>query len=911
MAEGSPFDAPNPADTGAALLRSVLDHQPDLICRFNLDTTLTYVNRSYAEAFGTQPDALIGRRFLDLIPAEYHPEILERLAGLTPARPVQSYEHESIGAGGQRIWQQWTDRAIFDEQGRLLTIQSTGRDATARYRTQRELEKQTRVQEILAELSATYINLPLDKVDATIEQSIATLGAFIGADRFFIFAYDFERGRARNTFEWISEGTPALIGQLTDFPLSVLGLWPTLHQQGQAVHVPDVDALPEDHPDHRLLAPHGIRSSLAVPMMDDGRCIGSLGMDSIRRHHFFTDAERRLLVVFAEMLVNIEKRRRNLNALEENRRFLADLIDTSLAIIAVKDIQGRYTLINRQWEQATGMSRREVLGRTDQLLFDPKTAQQFMGNDAEVLEHGRTLRVEETLPDGDQIRYFEAAKFPVRDHGGRIMGLCAMITETTDRRRAEAEKIARESAEAADRAKSAFLSNMSHEMRTPLNAIIGFAQILLQERGLEQRQAEQLQTIHRSAEHLLSLINDVLDFSKLEASRDHLHESDFSLRELMDEVTRMFQLRAGKRGLYLRTDLAPDVPDGLHGDGGKLRQILINLVGNAVKFTETGGIQMRVETTSDVVDAAESMQPRLRFEVQDTGPGVRPDQVNQIFESFGQGDAGRRTGGTGLGLSISRRLVELLGGELSVRSDVGKGACFVFDLPLKPARFELPRPTNAPRILGIESPSVALRVLAVDDQPDNLALIRALLEPVGFEVRTAESGAAALAEYRRRRPDAVLMDLRMLGMDGYETTRRLRQLPGGDQIPVIAVTASALSDERRGLAAAGLADYLRKPFRPAELLQMLARHLNIRYSTEPAATPPRIGPIAQPALLPAALRAELADMVRAGDMTTLTNQLHAVRKIDPDTATHLDALARQFDYTALLQALETHPRHDD
>lgn len=890
------------ASEDEALLRALLDHQPDLICRFNADTTLTYVNHAYAEAFGKRPERLLGRSFLDLVPEAHHEEIRARLARLTPGQPSQTYEHEAIGGDGASIWQEWTDRAFFDDNGQLLTIQSVGRDITERRRTQQELERQTRLQEMLSELSATFINLPLAQVDATIEHSIQRLGQFIGADRFFIFSYDYASGRGRNTFEWVSEGTPPLMEKLADFPLDWLGRWPEQHRQGQVVHIPDVEALPDDDPDHRLLSPYGIRSSLAVPMMDDDRCIGALGLDSIQQRHFFSDAERRLLVVFAQMLVNIEKRRASQRELEENRRFLADLIDTSLAIIAVKNTEGRYTLINRQWERTTGRDRLEVLGRTDLEVFDADTARQFMDNDSEVLEHGRIIRIEETLPGEHELRYFDAAKFPIRSHGGQVVGLCAMITETTDRRRAEAEKIAREAAEAADLAKSAFLSSMSHEMRTPLNAIIGFAQLLLRDPHLDGHQAEQLHTINRSGEHLLSLINDVLDLSKLESSREHLHEEDFGLRALIGEIELMFRPRAENLGLNLHYRVDEDIPDELHGDSRKLRQILINLVGNALKFTREGGVTIKVVQTPAAHDGNESQALRLRFEVLDTGLGIDPDQHEQIFESFHQSEAGRNAGGTGLGLSISRRLVELLGGEMSVISQPGRGACFWFELPLKAGQAVPPVPGPSARVTGIAHPLEPIRVLAVDDHADNLALFRDLLEPIGFQVYLADSGSAALAECQQQMPDVVLMDLRMPGLDGYATTRRLRELPGGPDLPIVAVTASALADERESLAQAGLDAYLRKPFRLEDLLDLLAQQLQLRYRCEPAEKSPPLH-MTCPSHLPSTVRTALEAAVRAGDMAKVANQIEKIRAHDAAAAARIEALAARFDYPALLDLL--------
>ncbi|HRK38175.1 MAG TPA: PAS domain S-box protein [Burkholderiaceae bacterium] len=484
---------------------------------------------------------------------------------------------------------------------------------------------------------------------------------------------------------------------------------------------------------------------------------------------------------------------------------------------------------------------------------------------------------------------------------------------------------AKEAAEAANRAKSAFLANMSHEIRTPLNAVIGFAQLLERDADLQPRQREQVRTINRSGKHLLELINDILDLSKIEAGRLQLNQTDFDLHGLLEDMASMFTLRAQNKGLTLTAELAPSLPAHVHADEGKLRQVLINLLGNAVKFTHSGHIWLRagLQATdpNEPTDGTANHQAdaAIWVEVEDTGSGISVDEQAMLFQPFQQAEAGRKSGGgTGLGLSISQKLLTLMGGGLKLRSTPGVGSCFRFWLPLQVVQHTAslaPHPT-APEdqnlCLPPDSPSVS--VLVVDDLPDNRQLLADMLMPAGFKVLQAADGAQAVACFEQNRPHVVLMDIRMPVMDGYEATRRIRALHPG--AVVLAVTASALATDRQAMLDTGMVDVLHKPVDRARLLQHLKVLLGLQYvqqpgpTTEPAGNPD--APVSASdvhANVPLDLRLQMLEALALGDMARLAELIRSLEASHAALARGLLRLADEFEYDTLQHML--HPTEQD
>ena len=542
---------------------------------------------------------------------------------------------------------------------------------------------------------------------------------------------------------------------------------------------------------------------------------------------------------------DITNRKQSEEKLRESQQRLEFLVDrTPLGVI---EWSIDWTIIewNKAAEAIFGYRRPEVLSspHSFELLFSPEhndRVQDFISSLES--EDDTTYLVCDNITRDRQSIICEWYNTILMDRQGNIIGYASMIADISDRKQAELALIqAKEAAESANQAKSQFLANMSHELRTPLNAILGFTQLIDRSPNLDPVHRNQLQIINRSGEHLLSLINDILEMSKIEAGRITLNPSIFNLWILLETLQEMLSIKAEGKGLTLQAVRSPQVPECIYGDESKLRQVLLNLLGNAIKFTEQGEVRLFVsaipalnETLPYEVPAGNGLSPsplRLRFTIADTGPGIEEDDLNTLFEPFVQTAIGRKSQqGTGLGLPISRQFVKLMGGDIQVFSRVGVGTQFTFDVLLEEAIERNPNIGISSRITHLAPDQPSYRVLVVDDALENRLLLESLLKTVGFEVAVAGNGEEAIAIWEHWHPHLIWMDIRMPVMDGLQATRHIKSHPQGKSTPIIALTASAFEEERQQILQVGCDDFMSKPFQDRELLEKIAKHLGVSYS---------------------------------------------------------------------------------
>ena len=467
-------------------------------------------------------------------------------------------------------------------------------------------------------------------------------------------------------------------------------------------------------------------------------------------------------------------------------------------------------------------------------------------------------------------------------------------------------RAAKEAAESANRTKGAFLANMSHEIRTPMNAILGYAQLLLVDTGLDAEQRRKLETIRTSGDHLLTLINDVLEMSRIESGRTTVLQQPFDLHALLEQVRAMFTPQTAARGLMLDFDTDPALVRVVQGDPGKVRQVLLNLLGNAVKFTERGGICVR--STSHERQPGRHL---VTIDVEDTGPGIAPDDQEKIFRPFVQSEAGTLKGGTGLGLAISRNVARLMGGDLTVRSAPGRGSTFAlaFEAASAPDGLLPEAPVRAAPT-RLDAAETRRKVLVVDDVASNRDLLQEELTRAGFQTWAAASGEEAIAQHDAWHPDLVLMDLHMPGIGGLEAIRRLRAT--APSTVIVVSTASADADAERAALIAGAREVLRKPHRDGELLGAIGRTMGVKFTAVTASPPPSPAPIPRLAPLVDRIPCELVDQLREAARQARASRLNQladrVSEHSPDAADAIRALADEFRYGELLRALDKESR---
>lgn len=609
----------------------------------------------------------------------------------------------------------------------------------------------------------------------------------------------------------------------------------------------------------------------------------------------------------------IDEWKKTKHALQESDERLQSILDNSPTVVYVKDKQGCYKHINRKFEELYHLDRNDFVGKKDSDVFDKETVKMLHGNDEAVLKSGIAMQFEEEIGHEGALRSYISVKFPLRNVKGKIYAVCGISSDITTRKHEErALQKAKETAEEANRAKSRFLANMSHELRTPLNVILGFSQLTQRASDLPIALKKYLDSINYSGEHLLGLINNVLEVSKIESGPITLQGTVFNFHKLIEDVEAMFGMQAAQKGVVFNVAKPPDLPDHWAGDEAKLRQVLINLLGNAVKFTDGGSITLRVSVGGSLTPAADKggqAERTITFEVEDTGVGIASKELDKIFLPFEQALTGQNRGGTGLGLAISREYARLMGGDLTVRSEPGKGSVFSLSCRLAECSALVERGEKVRRVVGLAPNTGPRTILVVDDKEENRLFVAELLSLAGFAILEATNGKEAIAVFKAQEPDLVLMDMRMPLMDGYEATRYLKSTPVGRNTPIIAVSASALSEEREKILATGIDVLICKPFRESEIFDAIRKLLGIeyRYADMAVLGNPKEAVHLCPedlAELPLELREELRHALFSLDVGAIRDAIDRISALNGPVGEAMEQLESLYQFDVLLELVK-------
>jgi PAS domain S-box-containing protein len=775
---------------------SALDHgilwlSRDMLSIWSFDGLLLDVNPAFAQTLGYTRAELINRPFMDLVHPDDQDAVRDLAILISQGVPVLSFASRCRSRDGSYRWIQSNSIPLYDE-GKAYSVSYVDTERTL---SQTDQVKAGALQRAIFN-SANFSSIATD--------AKGVIQIFnVGAERMLGYVAE----------EVMNKITPADISD----PQELIVRAKSLSAELATAITPGFEALV-------FKASRGIEDiyELTYIRKDGSRFPAVVSVTALR------DAQD---VIIGYLLIGTdntarkvveEEQKKSDQRLRDQQFYTRSLIESNIDALMTTDPSGIITDVNKQMEALTGSTRDELIGAPFKDCFtDPDRAEagiKLVLSEKSVTDYELTARAR----DGKQtVVSYNATTF--YDRNRTLQGVFAAARDVTEQKRVELElNEARAVAESASQTKSDFLASMSHEIRTPMNAIMGIADLLAQTK-LSAQQNKYVQIFRRAGDNLLNLINDILDLSKVEASQLELERTSFDLPEQTEIVIEMVVARAQEKGLALSCEIVPDVPNKVIGDPTRLRQVIMNLLSNAIKFTASGTVSLRVERDRDLLSPTS-----LRFSVQDTGIGIPADTLPRVFERFTQADSSttRRFGGSGLGLTISKRLVELMGGRIWVESKVQHGSTFSFAVPYEVETSETEAAAIAEGARS-ELPLAPLRILLTEDSPDNCTITLAYLEGTPYTVDVAENGAVACEMFRKGDYDLVLMDRQMPVMDGLAATRNIRaweDLTGRNQIPIIALTASALKGDREMCMAAGCTAFLTKPIRQTVLLQAIREH---------------------------------------------------------------------------------------
>jgi len=856
--------------------RDLVQNANSIILRWDTEGRVTFFNE-YAQAFfGYTEEEIVGRHVVGTIVPQTETtgrDLRPLMADI--CRCPDKYEYnvnENMRKDGSRVWVAWTNKILRDDNGAPVGALSIGADITEERRAQRQL----------AESEQRYRALFTNEIDAICIFVVQT-GRIIEANDAWLKLYGYTR------------------------------------QELETLSIADVTA--ELESTNKAVQQSAATGSVFIPKRWHRKKDGTRFFVELSAGPF---TWKNQMLMYA-LVRDITERMKAEERLKESEQLLAETQriaqlgswEFDVVTEQIKWSAETFKIAGRQPKDA--LTLQEYL---DTVHPDDLGLLQQALEDATKRQQPYEIELRHRREDGSFNVTLTRGKPIVKD--SRIVKFIGSVLDITERKNAEQElQRAKELAEAANKAKSAFLANMSHELRTPLNAIIGFSKLMTRDPNLSDGQLRDLDTIVRSGEHLLSLINDVLEFSKIEAGSVELHQESFDLSWLVRGLEKMFALRAQQKGIVVIIEISEEVPEYIRTDQGILRQILINLLGNAIKFTSQGAVTLKI-TRSQANDCEQPSPCCLQFEVVDTGVGIAEEEQSKVFEAFFQARSLTSAHqGTGLGLPISQRYVHLLGGTLEMESTVGQGSRFSFVIPVEiVADAGTTANGDARRITGLAQGQAVPRILVVEDNDNNRSLLVRLLTTVGFEVEEAVNGEEAVKLWRHWRPQLVWMDMRMPVMDGYEATTLIKaedaEAAAGSETKIIALTASAFEEDRLKVMEHGGDGFLRKPFREDEVFEMIGRHLGVRYVYEQdehhrpqVATTGHLNQFALIKELPEELLTNLTEATELGDVARIEQAIADIKNVDLQAAQTLSDLAAAFSYEEILKLTQARNGSDN
>ena len=881
--------------------------------------------------------------------------------------PVHGVAGTIIGMVGLNCFEaacNWTDRDI----AQLRLSGDALANVIERKRADLALKQTAEFDELIARLLAGFATCQSSELDQTIRSGIGEIARYIGADQAHVTVVSFDRRRYSCAYEWCAEGAPSVKYDQQNVPMGTLPWSEKRLLADRPIVIWSLDDLPAQAVEERdsFYVRNGYSSIMIVPIRN-GDIIGSIGLAAYRASIAWKESDLRHLKVVGDAIASMIDRRRaedevrSLNAsleqriirrtsdLEEARRnaidimndvdeqrrraeealsqleyatehlrLLSQAVDNSPAMVMITDYSLLIEYVNPKFTEVTGYLPEEVLGKNPSFLSSNSEFDAPRKLMAEALANQKPWSGELCSRRKNGDLFWEYASFaPIKGLDGEVRHYVAVKEDISERKAMQDElgrstyelTLARDAAEEANRTKSLFLANMSHEIRTPMNAILGFSQLLQNSDDFIGVHRQHLDIINRSGEHLLALINDILEMSKIEAGRVVTNPTVVDLLALIGDLSIMFRMRCADKNISFTVDADDGLPRYVLTDENKLRQILTNLLGNAVKLTENGGVIFRV-----VVEAGRRGRSMLIAEVEDSGPGIAEEERHKVFKPFEQTMSGiRARSGTGLGLAISQQFAQMLDGEISYVSQVDVGSTFRLAMPIEEiADLTLLSEPSKRRVIGLDPSCAVRRVLVVDDEPENRVLLSSMLAEVGFETLEAAEGNEAVDCFKKWKPDVVLMDAQMPGLDGYEAIRTIRSMTAGKSVPIIAVSASAFDEDRRRMLDAGADEFLPKPIRIDTVYASIGTTAGAvyRYREDISADPDfaRVNPSASElresvASLPANIVNGIREATIDADFDRVISIVDRITEVDSSVTDSLRVMAEQYEAARIISLL--------